>query len=300
MFFNSSFFRLSCSLCLVFLLSVAVFADTVRFKDGTFIKGKVINFSGGSFTVLVGEGSRQRQMSYNIADIDSIQFDSTPVNAALQTSIQNTGKAPVAGNSTPENRVITVGQNNRTSTTPPVGSPAPVLKDTTPQPKPVQNTNVPETTAAVKTTPVVSSAPANNSAPAVNSTGANLKPVQLNVKVLADNTANGWTNSGWVVKKGQKIRITAGGRVSLGSGRFTTPSGISTLPDEGKLMPNVPTGALVVVIGDDNNDFLYIGAEREFVASRDGSLFLGVNEGNLNDNSGAFDVKIEIDANSAK
>jgi len=51
---------------------------------------------------------------------------------------------------------------------------------------------------------------------------------------------------------------------------------------------------LIAVIGDDNNDFIYVGSEREFTATRDGALFLGVNEGNLNDNSGTFDVKIEI------
>jgi hypothetical protein len=59
-------------------------------------------------------------------------------------------------------------------------------------------------------------------------------------------------------------------------------------------LKSVPTGALLAVIGDDNNDFIYIGASREFTAGRDGALYLGVNEGNLNDNSGAFDVKIEI------
>jgi hypothetical protein len=59
-------------------------------------------------------------------------------------------------------------------------------------------------------------------------------------------------------------------------------------------MRNVPTGALIAVVGDDNNDFIYIGAEREFTATRDGALFLGVNEGHLDDNSGAYSVKIEV------
>ena len=59
-------------------------------------------------------------------------------------------------------------------------------------------------------------------------------------------------------------------------------------------LKNVATGALIAVIGDDNNDFIYVGAEREFTATRDGALFLGVNEGYLEDNSGAFNVKIEI------
>ena len=64
--------------------------------------------------------------------------------------------------------------------------------------------------------------------------------------------------------------------------------------DGQKLLKNVPTAALIAVIGDDNNDFIYIGAEREFTAERDGSLFLGLNEGRLSDNSGSFDVKIQI------
>ncbi|MBL8124645.1 MAG: hypothetical protein JNJ39_11105 [Blastocatellia bacterium] len=121
-----------------------------------------------------------------------------------------------------------------------------------------------------------------------------IKPIEVNVKVLADNTNNGWTNSGWVVKKGQKIKITAVGQISLGGGKSTSPSGQYDLEDNTKLLKSVPTGALLAVIGDDNNDFLYIGSSREFVAERDGALFLGINEGDLNDNSGSFEVKIEI------
>jgi hypothetical protein len=119
-------------------------------------------------------------------------------------------------------------------------------------------------------------------------------PVSLNVKVLGDNTANGWTNSGFVVKKGQRIRISGDGTVSLGNGRSSTPSGDPDLEDPSKLLKAVPTGALIAVIGDDNNDFIYIGLEREFTAARDGALYLGVNEGNLNDNAGSYSVKIEV------
>ncbi len=60
-------------------------------------------------------------------------------------------------------------------------------------------------------------------------------------------------------------------------------------------MPNQATGALIAVVGDDNNEFIFVGNSREFTATRDGALFLGVNEGNLDDNSGTFDVRIEID-----
>ena len=80
----------------------------------------------------------------------------------------------------------------------------------------------------------------------------------------------------------------------IGAGRTVEAGGDYDIDDSSKLLKSVPTGALIAVIGDDNNDFLYIGTSREFVAERDGALFLGVNEGNLNDNSGTFDVKVEI------
>ena len=118
----------------------------------------------------------------------------------------------------------------------------------------------------------------------------------IKVGVRADNTNNGWTNSGLVVRKGQRLKISASGRVSLGRGRFSLPGGVSTIPDNDKLMRNEATGALIAVIGDDNDDFILIGPRREFVAQRDGVLVLGVNEGDLTDNTGSYDIVIEAEA----
>ena len=118
----------------------------------------------------------------------------------------------------------------------------------------------------------------------------------IKVGVRADNSNNGWTNSGLVVRKGQRLRISASGRVSLGKGRFSTPGGLTSIQDGDKLMRNEATGALIAVIGDDNDDFILIGPRREFVAQRDGVLFLGVNEGDLTDNTGSYDIVIEAEA----
>ena len=41
---------------------------------------------------------------------------------------------------------------------------------------------------------------------------------------------------------------------------------------------------------------ILIGPRREFVAQRDGVLFLGVNEGDLADNTGSYDIVIEAEA----
>ena len=118
----------------------------------------------------------------------------------------------------------------------------------------------------------------------------------VKVSVRADNTNNGWTNSGLVVRRGQRIRISASGRVSLGNRRYSTPGGDATLKDDNKLMRTEPTGGLIAVIGDDNDEFIFVGARREFVAQKDGVLFLGVNEGELSDNSGTYDIVIEAEA----
>jgi hypothetical protein len=117
----------------------------------------------------------------------------------------------------------------------------------------------------------------------------------VRVRVSAGSAANGWTDSGLMVRRGQRLRISATGRVSLGEGRFSTPTGLPRVVDTEKLMRNEPTGTLIAVIGDDNDDFIAVGANREFYAPRDGRLFLGVNEGKLDDNTGSYDALIEVE-----
>jgi hypothetical protein len=273
MFLKFNFFRLVSALLLVFSTSVLTFADTIRLKDGSIIKGKIVSFGDGKFTVLIGEGSRQRQMFFFADEVESIQFDGTSGINIVKTSLPTRS----------DSNKTTIGQTETTKTNPqPTPSKSVIVTDNTNQSRPDDPTGSIQTN---QNTTVVTNQPTKP------------KPLVLNVKVLADNTANGWTNSQWVVKKGQKIRISGKGQVNLGNGRFSPPSGISSLPDKDKLIPQEATGALIAVIGDDNNDFIFIGASREFIAQRDGALFLGVNEGNLNDNSGAFDVTIEIEPN---
>ena len=71
------------------------------------------------------------------------------------------------------------------------------------------------------------------------------------------------------------------------------PGGIS-LSDSKKLMGSRLTGALIAVVGDDNDDFIFIGRASEFTANHNGILFLSVNEGNLKDNSGSFLARVKV------
>jgi len=276
MFLKSTIYRVALACFLVLSMFSLVFADTIRLKDGSIIKGKITGFSGGRFTIMIGEGQRRRELVFTAEEVESISFDN-PVRPANAVKIPSDDEI-VPSKPAPKLIVTDSTGANRSPEPPRQTGSATARKQ---QPAPVKT---PEPT-------IRASEPAVNP-PVVNASTA--KPIELNVKVLADNTANGWTNSGWVVKKGQRIRITGDGKVNLGGGRTSEPGGAEDIEDSGKLLRYVPTGALIAVIGDDNNDFIYIGTNREFVAERDGSLFLGINEGNLNDNSGSYYVKIEV------
>lgn len=240
--------QLLLSILLLVSLSTPLFADTIRLKDGSVIRGQVIGFKDQQFTILIGGNARGRrgQTTVYVEDVESIEFDATAGNVSSIDDGSARNNVPLSRPSTP------VSQPDNT-------------------PSDSRSINPPPTTS----TPTF---------------------FTIQVGVRADAANNGWTNSGLVVRKGQRLRISASGRVSLGRGRFSTPGGLSNIPDADKLMRNEATGALIAVIGDDNDDFILIGPRREFVAQRDGVLFLGVNEGDLTDNTGSYDIVIEAEA----
>jgi hypothetical protein len=264
---NKNFFSSLLIVSLIITLSVPSLADTIRLKDGSIVRGQVVGFKDQQFTVLVGAGARGRRsrMQIYMEDIDSIEFDS-----AGSSTAGSTAPAIDDDTSAPATNTAPITQTPRPNTTP--------RTDTT------QSTN----TQGSQTIPAGGNRqPASRTSPTF---------FQINARVRGDNTSNGWTNTGLVVRRGQRLRVRATGRVSLGAGRTSTPTGLPTLPDRDKLMRNEATGGLIAVVGDDNDDFIFIGSSRDFIAQRDGVLFLGVNEGNLADNTGAYDAVIEAEA----
>lgn len=315
---------------LFFAVSPSIFADTIHLKDGSVIKGKVVDFKNQQFTVVLsGSGSRRSQLTLYIDDVDWIEFDSSSGNNSNTSNVSSSGDnsssqtnvaaAPRTETAAPANTNVNPSSSGeRTNTTngsvggDNAGPSAPAntatnnARQTQTSPANSQNavgqSNQPLATNNNSSNPnggitqVINAQPTQSATPRVVSNARNVKFVATSVKVLADNTANGWTNTGLVVKKGQRLRISASGRISLGGGKFATPAGVASIADNDRLVKTEPTGGLIAVIGDDNNDFIFIGSIREFEAARDGTLFLGVNESNLNDNSGAFDAVVEAEA----
>jgi hypothetical protein len=264
-----TFARPLAALALTLILCAAGLADTIRMKDGQVIRGQIVGFRDQQFTVLIGSGARGRRsrITLYMEDVESIEFDNAGEDASTGG---DTGSVPV--------------ETGRTQSPPPRQS------------EPPRQTSAPPTLGNDNNPPPSQTNRANTGASRTSAPSGGESPFfPIRVRVFADNRGNGWNDSGLMVRKGQRLRITATGRISLGLGNFSTPTGLPRLMDTEKLMRNEPTGELIAVIGDDNDEFIAIGASREFYAPRDGRLFLGVNEGKLEDNTGYFDALIEVE-----
>jgi hypothetical protein len=274
------------ALALALALCSVALGDVIRMKDGQVIRGQIVAFRDQQFTVLIGAGARGRRsrITLYMEDVESVEFESANgADAGATTGDDNGNPAPAETGSrtqtpAPRQSEPRPSEPRQSSTPPTLGNDS----GTTPSNSGRTNTsgNTSAGTGRTQTAPAA---------------GGDSPFFPVRVRVRADNAANGWTDSGLVVRKGQRLRISATGRVSLGQGRFSTPTGLPRVTDTEKLMRNEPTGELIAVIGDDNDDFIPIGANRDFYAPRDGRLFLGVNEGNLADNTGSYDALIEVE-----
>ncbi len=111
-------------------------------------------------------------------------------------------------------------------------------------------------------------------------------PVRVDAK-------QGWTDTGMTVRSGDRIVFQASGEIQFGRfpGQTATPDGNpverrATYPD-----PTVPVGALIGRIG--NGTPFGIGTQTQpLVMPASGRLMLGVNDNDLEDNSGFFTVVI--------
>ena len=101
-----------------------------------------------------------------------------------------------------------------------------------------------------------------------------------------------WTDTGVNVRGGQMIYFEASGRVRWGRDRQDGPEGENNSPrNPSRPIPGRPAAALIGRVGDDAPFF--IGNDAEGVRVRgSGTLFLGINDETLDDNSGSFRVTV--------
>ncbi|HET9263464.1 MAG TPA: hypothetical protein VFO14_10490 [Vicinamibacterales bacterium] len=106
-----------------------------------------------------------------------------------------------------------------------------------------------------------------------------------------------WTPTGMTVQRGETLVIRADGeiRISPDPNDRATPNGIvAERYDPQAPLPRTLTGALIGRIG--NGQPFGIGMNATFQAPGTGQLFLGINDSNVSDNDGAFQVTVQRSA----
>jgi sRNA-binding regulator protein Hfq len=312
-------------LILLALIASAARADTIHLKNGSLLKGKVTSFADDQFVVMLDTGSGRylsKAMVY-VGDVARIEFDSpSAASGAAVDPVPSRDTTAVAQPAEPPARVSVARDTPTRDATPadpqprnkpPADVPATITqpvespRDTTPaQPQPSsarpitsqpKEPEAPPEKPVEKPSVILPSATTAGASEPADSERASRKLSGSIRTVLVDVVGKrDWTSSGLIVKRGDRIHITATGTVTLdpASGRTSGPEGLPDFTDPKKLMPDQPTGALIGVVGADNDDFIFIGGSAEFAAKRDGLLFLSVNEGTLADNTGIYKAVIEV------
>jgi len=294
----------------VVILSQTVTADTIHLKNGSVLKGKVSSFADDQFVIVLdtGSGRYMSKATVFMGDVSRIDFDSAPTVAAEApapttepSASAPTSSAPVTSSPEPQPKGKKTKKIEPPAQTEAIVRDEPPARTTAPADPQPRVSGPPEGQPATsegaqpeKPAPAVTPAPTSETLDSERSNRKQFLPVKsMNVDVAAKKD---WTSSGLIVKRGDHIRVTASGSITLDpvSGRSSGPEGLADLPDAKKLMPDQPTGALIGVISSDNDDFIFIGRSGEFTATRDGLLFLSVNEGQLSDNVGSFKAVVEV------
>lgn len=261
--------------------------DTIRFKNGAVLRGLITRFENNIFTVMI-PGTQSRAMVH-INDIERIEFaERHPSSVAEVMSVK---QPPVPAEedksaAAPAQRQELAQSNPEQRTSPPLP-----MTGQKPATDAGGSAKPPQATPAS-----TGSAQSATNIPPPRTKAATPAPAFREVTVTVP-AREVWADSGVDVRRGDRLRVAASGRVNLSRTQSTGPEGIN-LADPGKMMPNRPTGGLIAVIGDDNDDFIFIGQAAEFVAPRSGRLFLMVNENKVEDNTGSFTVRLQVRSSS--
>ena len=104
-----------------------------------------------------------------------------------------------------------------------------------------------------------------------------------------------WIDTGINVRAGETIIVSADGQIRLSRNNrdFATAAG-STQGRRiaGSPIPSAPAGALLMRIG--NMSPMFVGDNRTIRAARGGRLYLGVNDDYFDDNTGQFNVTVDV------
>jgi len=105
-----------------------------------------------------------------------------------------------------------------------------------------------------------------------------------------------WVDTGIDLRRGERVQVNASGTIITGRTRIT-PGGLRTT-DPNAPLPRAAEGVLIGAIGNDaSGPIIEIGLSHEFVADRDGRLYLTANRSSYTDARGAFTAQVRREIN---
>ncbi len=117
------------------------------------------------------------------------------------------------------------------------------------------------------------------------------RPTGLREREVDVAGADAWTRTNVELRDGQELWFDSRGEVRWGPGRKDGPGGEGGSPrNANRPIPSRPGASLIGKIGESGNPF-FIGNDKGPIRVRGrGTLYLGINDDYLQDNSGAFRV----------
>ena len=103
-----------------------------------------------------------------------------------------------------------------------------------------------------------------------------------------------WTDAGVDVRAGDRVAVTASGEVWHNEGNSIGPEGFPNRPELLTPFPQFNHAALIGRIGEGGSAF-FLGERATITAEADGRLFLGVNDGGLENNRGYWDATVAVE-----
>jgi hypothetical protein len=128
--------------------------------------------------------------------------------------------------------------------------------------------------------------------------GRSLDELKFETRTVDVPLGPNWIDSGIDLRRNERVQTIASGTILAGRSRIT-PDGLRT-SDPSSPLPSAAEGMLIGAIGNDQNSpVLELGASRDFVADRDGRLYLTANRGNYTDARGSFTVQVKRERDQA-
>ena len=128
--------------------------------------------------------------------------------------------------------------------------------------------------------------------------GRSLDEMRFENSTVQVTLESNWIDTGVDLRRNERVQINASGLILAGRARIT-PDGLRS-SDPNAPLPRAAEGMLIGVVGDDRDSpIIELGSTKEFVAQRDGRLYLTANRGSYADARGNFTVQIRSERDLA-